>query len=37
MKTLQLVQGFVSAVTAGELQAGVELTRRNDVAEALEI
>jgi len=37
MKTLRAEQIFLSAVTIGELQAGVELTRRNDAAKALEI
>jgi predicted nucleic acid-binding protein len=37
MKTLRLEQIFLSAVTIGELQAGVELTRKNDAAKALEI
>ena len=37
MKTLRAEQIFLSAVTVGELQAGVELTRRNDAAKALEI
>lgn len=37
MKTLRPEQVFLSAVTIGELQAGVELTRRNDAAKALEI
>jgi hypothetical protein len=35
--TLRPEQIFLSAVTIGELQAGVELTRRNDPAKALEI
>jgi toxin FitB len=37
IKTLRPEQIFLSAVTIGELQAGVELTRRNDAAKALEI
>jgi len=37
MKTLRLEQIFLSAVTIGELQAGVELTGKNDAAKALEI
>jgi len=37
MKTLRAEQIFLSAVTVGELQAGVELTRRNDAAKAREI
>jgi toxin FitB len=37
MRTLRLEQVFLSAVTIGELQAGVELTRRNDAAKAMEI
>lgn len=37
MKTLRLEQIFLSAVTIGELQAGVERTRRSDAAKALEI
>ena len=37
MKTLRAEQIFLSAVTIGELQAGVELTRRNDAAKAREI
>ena len=37
MKTLRPEQIFLSAVTIGELQAGVELTRKNDAAKALEI
>jgi hypothetical protein len=37
MKTLRAEQIFLSAVTIGELQAGGELTRRNDTAKALEI
>jgi predicted nucleic acid-binding protein len=36
-KTLRPEQIFLSAVTVGELQAGVELTRKNDPAKALEI
>jgi len=37
VKTLRPEQVFLSAVTIGELQAGVELTRRNDAAKAREI
>lgn len=37
MKTLRPEQIFLSAVTIGELQAGVELTRNNDEAKAQEI
>jgi hypothetical protein len=37
LKTLTVEQIVLSAVTLGELQAGVELTRRQDVATALEI
>ena len=37
MKTLRAEQIFLSAVTIGELQAGVELTRRSDAAKAREI
>ena len=37
MKTLRPEQIFLSAVTIGELQAGVERTRKNDAAKALEI
>jgi predicted nucleic acid-binding protein len=37
MNSLRVEQIFLSAVTLGELQAGVELTRRNDAAKALEI
>ena len=37
MKTLRPEQIFLSAVSIGELQAGVELTRKNDAAKALEI
>ena len=37
IKTLRPEQIFLSAVTIGELQAGVELTRRNDAAKAQEI
>jgi len=37
LKTLRPEQIFLSAVTIGELQAGVELTRTNDAAKALEI
>lgn len=36
-ETLRPEQVFLSAVTIGELQAGVELTRKNDAAKALEI
>ena len=35
--TLRPEQIFLSAVTIGELQAGAELTRRNDPAKAAEI
>lgn len=37
MQTLRPEQIFVSAMTIGELQAGVELTRKNDTAKAHEI
>lgn len=37
MKTLRVEQIFLSAVTMAELQAGVELTRRQDAAMAREI
>jgi predicted nucleic acid-binding protein len=37
IRTLRSEQIFVSAVTIGELQTGVELTRRNDPAKAHEI
>ena len=37
VRTLRPEQVFLSAVTIGELQAGVELTRRNDAAKAREI
>lgn len=37
LKTLRPEQIFLSAVTIGELQAGVDLTRKNDAAKALEI
>jgi|SRR5579863_9959573 predicted nucleic acid-binding protein len=37
MGTLRPAQIFLSAVTLGELQAGVELTRRQDAAKAGEI
>jgi hypothetical protein len=37
IKTLRSEQIFLSAVTIGELQAGVELTRKNDPAKAGEI
>jgi predicted nucleic acid-binding protein len=37
METLRLDQIFLSAVTMGELQDGVELTRRQDPARAREI
>ena len=36
MNSLRVEQIFLSAVTIGELQAGVELTRRNDAVKALE-
>jgi toxin FitB len=37
LETLRVEQIFLSAVTIGELQAGVELTRRHDSAKAREI
>jgi predicted nucleic acid-binding protein len=37
MSTLRPEQIFLSAVTIGELQAGAELTRKNDPAKAAEI
>jgi predicted nucleic acid-binding protein len=37
MDTLRPEQIFISAVIIGELQAGVELTRKNDPAKAAEI
>jgi toxin FitB len=37
VKTLRAEQIFLSAVTLGELQAGVELTRKTDAAKAREI
>ncbi len=37
IRTLSPEQIFLSAVTIGELQAGVELTRKHDAAKALEI
>ena len=37
INTLRAEQIFLSAVTIGVLQAGVELTRRNDAAKAREI
>ena len=37
LQTLRPEQIFLSAVTIGELQAGVELTRKNDAAKAREI
>lgn len=37
LNTLQVEQIFISSVTAGELQAGVELTRKQDAAKAQEI
>jgi hypothetical protein len=37
INTLRPEQIFLSAVTIGELQAGVELTCKNDAAKALEI
>lgn len=37
ISTLRPEQIFLSAVTIGELQAGIELTRKNDAAKALEI
>jgi toxin FitB len=37
LETLRAEQIFLSAVTIGELQTGVELTRRHDAAKASEI
>ena len=37
MHTLRPEQIFLSAVTIGELQAGAELTRKNDPTKAMEI
>jgi toxin FitB len=37
LETLRVEQIFLSAVTMGELQTGVELTRRQDAAKAREI
>ena len=37
LQSLKLGQGFFSAVTFGEIQKGVELTRRQDPAKANEI
>ena len=37
LETLRAEQIFISAVTMGELQTGVELTRRQDPAKAREI
>ena len=37
LASLRAEQVFVSAVTIGELQSGVELTRRHDAAKAQEI
>jgi predicted nucleic acid-binding protein len=37
LQSLELGQGFFSAVTFGEIQKGVELTRRQDIAKANEI
>ncbi len=37
IQSLELEQGFFSAVTFGEIQRGVELTRRSDPAKANEI
>ena len=37
MRTLRSEQIFLSAVTIGELQAGVERTRKSDTAKAREI
>ena len=37
MDTLRPEQIFLSAVTIGELQAGVEITRKNDTSKAAEI
>lgn len=37
LETLRIEQIFLSAVTMGELQTGVELTRRQDAAKAQEL
>jgi predicted nucleic acid-binding protein len=37
LRRLELAQGFISAVTFGEIQKGVELTRLRDSAKASEI
>jgi predicted nucleic acid-binding protein len=37
METLRTEQIFLSAVTAGELQDGIERTRKQDIAKAAEI
>jgi predicted nucleic acid-binding protein len=37
LQSLELGQGFFSAITFGEIQKGVELTRRQDTAKANEI
>jgi predicted nucleic acid-binding protein len=37
IKTLRSEQIFLSAVTMGELQAGVEVTRKSDATKAIEI
>lgn len=37
LETLRVEQIFLSAVTMGELQTGVELTRRQDTAKAQEL
>jgi hypothetical protein len=37
LQTLDAEQIFISAVSMGELQTGVELTRKHDAAKALEI
>ena len=37
LQSLELGQGFFSAVTFGEIQRGVELTRRQDPVKANEI
>jgi len=37
LRTLRSDQIFISAVTMGELRAGIELTRKNDEGKALEI
>ena len=37
LKSLELGQGFFSAVTFGEIQKGVEMTRKQDPAKAREI